>query len=124
MDKKATCALVTKLGYGLNAAGCAACVRMIKNSYPEQKDLNTDGILVFSGSELNVPENMLDLMKKNPDMYLILSVNDELRLLPSGPDNLKDYIPVFEEVIKEKTYGSSWELLNAFAQAMDEVNGK
>lgn len=109
--------MVTRFGRELTDEGYRACTRMIDNSYPEQKDGN--GILFLVGAELNSLKNMAGLMTKTPDIYLILSTEDGLRLLPSGEGNMEGYVSIFEEAIKEKTFHTSWELLDAFLKEME-----
>lgn len=118
MERKAACAVITRFGRELNDEGCKACARMVSNSYPQYADTES-GVILLSGSELNDLENMLGLMEKDPCMFLVLSTEEGLRLLPSGPDNTKDYIPVFEEAIEEKTFTKTWNLLAAFVKEME-----
>lgn len=115
--KRRSCAVITRFGRELTDEGYKACTRMIGNSYPEQN--NGEGILFFTGAELNSMENMVKLMETNPGMYLVLSMEDGLRLLPSGEGNMEGYVSVFEEAIKEKTFNTSWELLDAFLKEME-----
>lgn len=118
--KSLTCAVITRFGQGLNDEGCQACIRMISNSYPEYAA--DKEILLLSGPELNNLENMTELIQKNQDMFLVLSADTGLRLLPSGPEHLKDYIPVFEEAVRERTFVKTWDLLDAFIKAMAGIN--
>lgn len=118
--KSLTCVVVTRFGHGLNDEGCQACIRMIGNSYPEYAAGKE--ILLLSDPELNNLENMSGLIQKDQDMFLILLTETGLRLLPSGPDHLKDYIPVFEEAVRERTFTKTWDLLDAFIKAMAGTN--
>ena len=115
--KKRICAVITRFGRELTNEGYAACTRMIDNSYPEGKG---NGILFLAGGELNDLGNMISLMKKTPDLYLVMALEKGLRLLPSGKGTMEDYASVFEEAVNEKTFCTSWELLSAFLKEMEK----
>lgn len=117
------CVVLTSVGVSVNNDGYKGCIQMLNDCFPEGKNEHT---LFLTGKDMNDIARLSGVMKKRPDLYLVISQNegtpDEgLRLIPSGPDFTPDLAAVADEAVEKGTFQSSWELFTAFLETIEEL---
>lgn len=117
------CVVLTPTGISMTDDGYKDCIKMLNDCFPEGKNEHN---LFLTGRDMNDIARLSNIMKKRPDLYLVISENEgmpdeRLRLIPSGPDFTPDLAAVADEAVEKGTFQSSWELFTAFLETIEEL---